>query len=117
MEVNMDYNIIAKEILALYPISQPEIQFIRHNENITYKVTDMILNKHYLLRIHKPAIEGLFGIQHTLDGIKSEIKILQELQHKDLLQAQIPIANNLGKYITECKQDNYNHPCYATVLG
>lgn len=113
----MDYNIIAKEVLALYPISQPEIQFIRHNENITYKVTDRILNRNYLLRIHKPAIEGLFGIQHTSEGIKAEIKILHELQHNDLLQAQIPIANNMGVYITEYNMDNFNHPCYATVLG
>ncbi|MBZ9686775.1 hypothetical protein G9F72_010605 [Clostridium estertheticum] len=71
----MDYNIIAKEILSVYPISEPEIQFIRHNENITFKVIDRIYNKHYLLRIHKPSIEGLFGLQHTLEGIKSEIKL------------------------------------------
>jgi Ser/Thr protein kinase RdoA (MazF antagonist) len=112
----MDYNAIAKEILSKYPISKPEIQFIRHNENMTFKVIDSISNKDYLLRIHKPSTEGLFGIQHTIDGIKSEIKILQELNHKDLLRVQVPIANNLGEYITEYKLNNFNHTCYATVL-
>jgi len=51
-----------------------------------------------------------------LEGIESEVKILQELNRKDLLLAQIPIANNLGEYITEYKLDNFNYPCYATVL-
>ncbi|QAA33596.1 phosphotransferase enzyme family protein [Clostridium manihotivorum] len=112
----MDYIIVAKELLALYSISTPEVQFIRHNENITFKITDGVNNKNYLLRIHKPSTEGLFGLQHTLEGIKSEIKILQELNHKGLLDAQKPIVNNIGDYITECKLDNFNHPCYATVL-
>lgn len=112
----MDYNIIAKELLSLYSISEPEIQFIRHNENITFKIIDQKNNKHYLLRIHKPSTEGLFGLQHTLEGIKSEIKILQELKRKNLLHSQIPIVNNRGEYITEYKLDNFNHRCYATVL-
>ena len=65
----MDYNIIAKELLTSYSISAPGIQFIRHNENITFKITDGVNNKNYLLRIHKPSTEGLFGLQHTLEGI------------------------------------------------
>lgn len=112
----MDYINIAKELLRLYSISHPVIQFIRHNENITFKITDGVNNKNFLLRIHKPAIEGLFGLQHTLEGIKTEIKILQEINNKGLLYAQKPIENNLGEYITECKLDNFNHPCYATIL-
>jgi Ser/Thr protein kinase RdoA (MazF antagonist) len=112
----MDYNIIAIEILTSYSISEPVIQFIRHNENITFKITDGVSNKNYLLRIHKPSTEGLFGLQHTLEGIKSEIKILQELNFKGILSAQKPVFNNLGMYITECKLDNFNQPCYATIL-
>lgn len=112
----MDYSIIAKELLTLYSISYPEIQLIRHNENITFKITDGLNYKAFLLRIHKPSIEGLFGLQHTYEGIKSEIKMLQEINNKGLLYAQKPIANNLGDYITECELDNFNHPCYATIL-
>ncbi|BCN31888.1 phosphotransferase enzyme family protein [Anaeromicropila herbilytica] len=112
----MDYNIIAKEILTWYPISEPVIQFIRHNENMTFKITDGVNKKNYLLRIHNPSTEGLLGLQHTLEGIESEIKILQELNQKGLLYAQKPISNTLGVYITEYKMDNFNHPCYATIL-
>ena len=112
----MDYNNLAKEILLSYSISNPDIQFIRHNENITYKITDNNNNKNYLLRIHNPVTEGLFGLQHTFEGINAEIQILKELSHNDMIHAQKPISNKLGEYIIEYKLENYNHPCYATIL-
>lgn len=107
---------IAKELLTSYSISTPIIQFIRHNENITFKITDGMNNKNYLLRIHKPSTGGLFGLQHTLEGIQSEIKILQELNHKGLLPAQKPVSNKQGEYITKCNLSYFNQPCYATML-
>lgn len=112
----MDYKILAKKVLSLYPISNPEIEFIRHNENITFKVTDKLCNRHYLLRIHKPAIEGLFGIQHTFEGVKSEIKILQELSKDSGLKVQKPIANCSGEYVTEYSFSEFSSPCYSTLL-
>jgi hypothetical protein len=62
----MDYNIIANDVLSKYPIARPEIQFIRHNENITYKVIDRISNKNYLLRIHKPVMKVCLGFSIRL---------------------------------------------------
>jgi Ser/Thr protein kinase RdoA (MazF antagonist) len=112
----LDYITIAKELLSHYSITEAEVHLIRHNENITLKVTDGISNNLYLLRIHKPSTEGLFGLQHTLDGIKAEILILQELNKKGLVYAQKPVANRAGEYITICNLENYHHPCYATVL-
>lgn len=41
-----------KETLAQYNIKNPSVEFIRYNENVTYKITDK--NDKYLLRIHKP---------------------------------------------------------------
>lgn len=112
----MEYNTVVNEIITHYPISEPGVRFIRHNENITFEIIDGVRNKSYLLRIHRPSTKGLFGIQHTLMGIKAEIKILQELSQNGLIQVQKPIANHSGEYITECKLDNYNQSCYATVL-
>lgn len=110
----MDYILLAKKVLMQYPISNPSIKFIRHNENMTYKITDEIHNKCYLLRIHKPAIEGLLGIQHTFTGIKSEIDILQELNFHSKLKVQKPVANCQGEYIS--KYDLDGSPCYFTLL-
>ncbi|GGH23269.1 phosphotransferase enzyme family protein [Paenibacillus segetis] len=105
----------AVEVLSQYPISEPVIEFIRHNENITFKVTDNKDSKNYLLRIHKPITEGLSGIQHTLKGLRSEIHLLQELNQKDILQVQTPVANYFGEFVTEYYSDEFNRS-YATLL-
>jgi len=36
----MDYSKCYKEVLLHYTIIDPIVEFIRHNENITYKVTE-----------------------------------------------------------------------------
>lgn len=105
----------AVEVLSLYPISEPVIEFIRHNENITFKVTDNKSSKNYLLRIHKPITEGLSGIQHTMKGLRSEIHLLQELNQKNILQVQTPVANCFGEFVTEYYSDEFNRS-YATLL-
>lgn len=105
----------AEEVLMSYSISNPVIEFIRHNENITFKVTDGINNNQYLLRIHKSITEGLSGIQHTLDGLKSEMYMLQELNRENILQVQKPVANHAGEYVTEYNSNEFDS-CFATVL-
>lgn len=110
----MDYDTLAREVLSLYPVSNADIEFIRHNENITYRVNDKLHDKIYILRIHKPSTEGLLGIQHTYEGLKSEIQILQGINVDNVIKVQKPVANCQGEYVTEC---SFNaDPCYATLL-
>ncbi|MEK5025864.1 phosphotransferase enzyme family protein [Paenibacillus sp. FSL M7-1046] len=105
----------AEEVLALYSISEPAIEFIRHNENMTFKVTDTSDDKQYLLRIHKPATAGLFGIQHTLEGLKSEMYLLQGLSQKNSLRVQKPSVNREGQFVSEYTANEFGS-CYATLL-
>lgn len=50
----MDYSKCFKEVIQKYPLIDPIVEFIRHNENITYKVTEKGSEDTYLLRMHKP---------------------------------------------------------------
>jgi len=43
------------QAIKLYVFAQPKAELIRHNENMTYKITDF--DKSYVLRVHKP-VEG-----------------------------------------------------------
>ncbi|MEK8216327.1 phosphotransferase enzyme family protein [Paenibacillus sp. FSL L8-0463] len=104
----------AEEALALYSISEPAIEYIRHNENMTFKVTDTSDGKQYLLRIHKPATAGLFGIQHTLEGLQSEMYLLQGLSQKNL-RVQKPSVNRAGQFVSEYTANEFGS-CYATLL-
>ena len=48
-----EYRQAALEALAHYNISATEIELLRHNENLTYRV-----GNEYLLQIHEPAEGG-----------------------------------------------------------
>jgi Ser/Thr protein kinase RdoA (MazF antagonist) len=91
-----------EEILTQYPIHVSSITFIRHNENMTYKVADEAAGLSYLLRIHKSITSSLSGLQHTYEGLGAEMAFLQTLhESKDAdVLAQTPVRNNSGKWVT-----------------
>ena len=53
------------EALNCYDFKNPDVELLRHNENMTYKVTDV--EKSYVLRIHKPS-EGF-----NLELLRSDV--------------------------------------------
>lgn len=88
------------DLLGRYDdIQQPEIIFLRHNENRTYRVNDR-MGKSYLLRIHDPFIDDMKGLQHTYDGILGELQMLEELGSWSINEIQTPIRNKDGELIT-----------------
>ncbi|MGG3283906.1 phosphotransferase enzyme family protein [Paenibacillus solani] len=88
-----------QEILNKYDIPEPEIVFIRHNENRTYKVKGHDGNT-YLLRIHQPVKEGMVGQQHTYEGLLGELQMLEHLSGRNQLLVQRPVRNREGELIT-----------------
>ncbi|MDF2802553.1 MAG: hypothetical protein K0S61_2456 [Anaerocolumna sp.] len=112
----MDYIEYAKKTLSLYPITYQDITFIRHNENIVFKISDSIQMKAYVLRIHKSKVEGLATIGHTYEGLKSEMEFLNHLSCNPLLMVQKPIENNYGKFVTVHEQGESAPAYYATLL-
>lgn len=105
----------AKKVLLHYSFIEPMIEFIRHNENITFRVTDKRDNKSYLLRIHKPISDGFSGLQHTRDGLESEMVFLREIDQNNILQVQRPVVNQEGELVTEYISDQLGRS-YATLL-
>lgn len=112
----MEHEKIAKEILSYYFLSDANIRFIRHNENITFKITDERNSRSYLLRIHLPVTEGFSGIQNTLEGLQAEMILLLELSTNAVIRVQKPIANRLGEYVTVYHSNQCTSTCYATLL-
>jgi Ser/Thr protein kinase RdoA (MazF antagonist) len=112
----MDYKEYAKEVISLYSISYDEIEFVRHNENMIFKITDKLNNKAYVLRIHRSNIDGLSGVQHTYEGLKSEMEFLHYLSSNKALKIQSPIANCYGEYVTIHRHDEFSTPFYSTLL-
>lgn len=88
-----------QEILIQYGIREPEITFIRHNENRTYKVKGHD-GSPYLLRIHQPVKDGMAGLQHTYDGLLGELQMLEAMSDRDHFLVQRPLRNREGNLIT-----------------
>lgn len=91
-----------EEALKHYNFKHPEAVFIRHNENMTYEITDG--NEKYLLRIHKAA-EGLdfslsYGDTPRQVFIESEIELLGKLHNISSIKTQYPIRNMEGEYVS-----------------
>lgn len=105
----------AEKVLKHYAFVEPIIEFIRHNENMTYKITNKPDNRSYLLRIHSPISDGFSGLQHTREGLQSEMFFLREIDQKSILKVQKPIVNQDGELVTAYISEQYG-PTYATLL-
>ncbi len=107
-----------QDILIQYGIREPEITFIRHNENRTYKVKGHD-GSPYLLRIHQPVKDGMAGLQHTYDGLLGELQMLEAMSDRDHLLVQRPLRNRKGDLITiiELEGKRWNRLCAVLAGG
>lgn len=96
------------QILANYELEQPEAIFLRHNENRTYRVTDAA-GTNYLLRIHDPFVEGMKGVQHTREGIASELHMLEQWGVWNGGAAQAPIRNRQCELVTTWEENGRSY--------
>ena len=100
----MVYNYI-QEALAHYNITAPEIELLRHNENLTYRV-----GNEYLLQIHEP-VEG-FSAEFFYDSVerieiyKAELAFQAHLK-KQGMQIREAVENCHGERITKLQNGTY----------
>lgn len=99
------------ELLLQYGIAYPEAALLRHNENRTYKVIDSSNGDAYLLRVHDPITVNLAGIQHTSQGVESELRLLEAIAYGTNLAVQTPIASLSGRLVTEVEVDGRSVCC------
>jgi Ser/Thr protein kinase RdoA (MazF antagonist) len=108
---------LAESALTEYGFGDPVLEFIRHNENLTFKVTDRSTCKSYLLRIHTPIAGFPKGIRNSVAGIRSEIRTIEAIrQHTDILVQQ-PHENLRGETVTTLPIDSRAEANHCTVLG
>lgn len=93
---------IIQESLERYDFKNPKLEFIRHNENITYKVLDELNT--YVLRVHKP-IEGFsLGIhqrdQEIFKYIESEMQLIDYAKRCMNTPIQKPVKNKMGEFVS-----------------
>ncbi|TDF93883.1 phosphotransferase enzyme family protein [Paenibacillus piri] len=93
------------ELLDSYGIHRPRIEFIRHNENRTYKVTDSATGNEYLFRMHQPVTPNMAGLQHTGPGLLSELQLLTDMADQTKLIVQRPVRDRNGHWIAKIEHE------------
>ena len=102
MEIRLEH--LLQEALAHYEFREPRAEFIRHNENATYKLTDAITLNQYVLRIHQSSDSfslEVFGLQqHRAELLESEMQILLRIGAYTDIPVQRPVRNRDGQLVT-----------------
>ncbi len=100
----MEHNYI-QEALSHYNIAASEIELLRHNENLTYRV-----GNDYLLQIHEP-VDG-FSAEFIYEGVerieiyKTELAFLAYLKNRGM-QIREAVKNRHGELITKLQNGTY----------
>ncbi|QGM30231.1 phosphotransferase [Bacillus sp. N3536] len=116
MKNTIDYDKLIKVALGHYGITDFSSIFIRQNDNITLKIENNENNNRYVLRIHSPITPGLYGVQHTFEGLNSEVELLNSLNEQTSLTLQQPIKNKKGNLVTTIVDIDNNLIQLATLL-
>lgn len=108
---------LAHIVLKQYLISQPQLTFIRHNENYTCKITDGNTSEEYVMRMHVP-VEGFSQLttQHSYSNLYSELTFIKAIDENTNISVQIPVRNKNGLYISEIIDPYSNKTIYTTIL-
>jgi hypothetical protein len=87
---------LAVQALGAYPLADPELRFVAHGENTTFRVDAMVAGgrDRFLLRVHRPARHG--RRLDTAAAVGSELDWLTALRADTGLSVPEPFARPTG---------------------
>jgi len=98
ISINETNILLCRKALEEYDFKYSDISFIRHSENLTFKIIGT--DQSYLLRIHTP-LSGLTDTKWQNEkSINSELLWLKALNENQTVKVQNPIVNKTGKLVT-----------------
>jgi Ser/Thr protein kinase RdoA (MazF antagonist) len=114
-ELKTHFDAIARRALAKYGISGFTLRFIRHSDNVTFKV-EIPRFGDYLLRIHIPVTKAMGTHGADIDAIYSELLWLEALSQDTDLVLQMPFRNLAGELVTQILIENATLPVNCTLM-
>lgn len=106
---------IASRALAAYGMKGYSLSFIRHSDNVTFKVEGSDA-KDYLLRIHIPVTHAMGTHGADYDAVNSELLWLEALSQDTDLVLPNPVRNRDGELVTPLPVENTIDPVNCTLL-
>ena len=107
---------LAVQALGAYPLVAPELRFVAHGENTTFRVDAMVAGgrDRFLLRVHRPARHG-----RRLDSaaaVGSELDWLTALRADTDLSVPEPVRTTNGKLTTVAASPDVPEPRVCSLL-
>lgn len=93
------FDTLAQQVLARYDLPVARLDFIRHSDNRTYKVSAGDAGT-YLLRIHQPITTAMGAHGADIHMVRSEMLWLEALNRETGLTLQQPVRNREGGLVT-----------------
>ncbi len=108
------YVALARIALRHYDLVDPAAEFLRHNENLTFRVAAAGGRERYLLRLHRPAPSN-FLVQ-SRGSLESELLWLEALGHETDIAVQRPIRNRRSQMVTAIAPIGETAPLLCSLL-
>ncbi len=115
VEKQSQFNDLARQVLSEYGLRGYNLHFIRHSDNVTFKV-NAPSGGEFLLRLHIPITEAMGAHGTDLAMVRSELMWLEALNQQTNLVLQRPVRNQAGDLVTQLPQDNQEVPVNCTLL-
>jgi Ser/Thr protein kinase RdoA (MazF antagonist) len=109
------FNDVAGRALAEYDVKAYTLTFIRHSDNVTFKVEGPGWGA-YLLRIHVPVTRAMGAHGADSGAVNSELLWLEALSRDTDLVLQKPVRNRAGALVTQVPAENAALPVNCTLL-
>lgn len=110
-----EYVTWAAQAIKHYPFHQPRLDFIRHSDNLTFRVSDG--RKKYILRLHKPLTRNFEDLRQQPQAILSELQWMDALRREAGIPVPPVIPNRDGDLITLIAPDKKAPPIPCSLLG
>jgi Ser/Thr protein kinase RdoA (MazF antagonist) len=108
------YIALARIALRHYNLVDPAVEFLRLNENLTFRVTTATSREHYLLRLHRSAPSN-FLVQSPA-SLESELLWLDALARDTAITVQRPVRNRRGRLVTAITPIGESTPLLCSLL-
>ncbi|MEZ0395999.1 MAG: phosphotransferase [Anaerolineales bacterium] len=98
-----------------YPLARPRLEFIRHSENLTFRVSDG--RRQYLLRLHQPKTPTLADLRQQPQAILSELQWMAALRSEAGIPVPPVVPNRNGELVTLILPEGQSDPIPCSLLG
>lgn len=114
-EIHTSFDSLASRALAEYDIEPFSLAFLRHSDNVTYKV-ETPGSDAFLLRLHVPVTNAMGAHGADFDAVYSELLWLEALSEDTELVLQEPVRNRAGALVTQVPTGDGNTAINCSLL-